>query len=155
MSQYTDETEYSTLVASAADGLYAGYLSWEDIELPEDVDVDWAAFEADVEDKVATIADRRENGTDEGDESDGTAVDELDWQALWAEFGFDTRDAAGCAYASKTQLVAAIQSTAQGYSGDAIATITSAVEDGPLHRVETATEDGATTLRGYVLGDVS
>jgi hypothetical protein len=156
MSQTADEADYSTLVTRAADGLYVGYLSWDDIELPDAVDAEWQAFKADVEQKHEEIAARRDNEDDSDgeDDAEATGIGELDWSALWEEFGFDTRDAAGCRYASKTQLIAAIESTDQGYSGDAMAAITTAVDDGPVHCVETTAHDGTTTLRGYVLGDV-
>lgn len=70
---------------------------------------------------------------------------EIDWAALWDEFGFDSPDAAGTTFASDTQLVAAVQSTVQSPAGDARGHIRQGVDDGVL--IPRYTDGG--TLRGY------
>lgn len=69
----------------------------------------------------------------------------VDWAALWEEFGFDTPDAAGNEFVSDTALVAALQSTDQPLAGDAEGHIDEAVDDGVLVK----RYDDAGTLRGY------
>ncbi|NLV14387.1 hypothetical protein [Haloarcula argentinensis] len=79
-----------------------------------------------------------------GEATDDSAAD-VDWAALWDEFGFDTPDAAGNKMASDTQLEAALQATEQSIAGDSEGHINEAVADGSL--VKCRAEDG--TLRGY------
>ena len=80
----------------------------------------------------------------DGDQTTDSAT-EIDWAALWDEFGFDSPDAARNKLASDTQLVAAVQSTEQSPAGDATGHISQAVASGIL--VECTTEGG--TLHGY------
>jgi hypothetical protein len=84
------------------------------------------------------------NETTEQRAIDGDATD-VDWAALWEEFGFGTPDAAGNKCASDTQLEATLQSTDQSPAGDAIGHISQAVASGTL--VKCQTKGG--TLRGY------
>jgi len=80
----------------------------------------------------------------DGEATDDSATD-VDWAALWDEFGFDTPDAAGNKCASPTQLEAALQSTEQSIAGDPEGHINQAVAGGIL--VKCRAEGG--TLRGY------
>lgn len=75
-----------------------------------------------------------------------TTASEVDWAALWDEFGFDTPDAAGDQYASDTQLHAAVEASEQGIDGGAESLIQDAVDDGKLRKLEIPA-----TTRGYVL----
>jgi len=75
-----------------------------------------------------------------------TTAAEVDWGALWDEFGFDTPDAAGDEYASDTQLHAAVEASEQGIEGGAESLIQGAVEAGTLQQLEVPA-----TTRGYVL----
>ena len=149
-----ETTDYPTLVTNAAHGLHDGYLSWDDVSLPDSVDVSWADFESDVEDKIKELADRHEQSEpDEETESEPkpTAVDGVDWGALWEEFGFDTEDACGNLYVSATQLTGAVESSEQNINGDASALISQAVDDGTLHKLTTTGRYGEDTQRGFVL----
>jgi len=146
-----DETEYPSLVANAAHGLYEGYLTWADVELPADIDVEWEQFETDVEEKREDIADRREIDGGEServDEQADPSIDGVDWDALWSEFGFDSEDANGDVYASKTQLTAALESFDQNISS-AQTHIQQAVEGEELHKLTGTGEHGETLVRGY------
>lgn len=79
-----------------------------------------------------------------GEATDDSAT-EVDWPALWEEFGFDTPDAAGFKLASDTQLEAALQSTEQSPAGDVTGHISQAVASGIIITCQT----DAGTLRGY------
>ena len=89
------------------------------------------------------------NRTTKQSEPDGGATDdsrtEVDWAALWKEFGFDTPDAAGFKLASDTQLEAALQPTEQSPAGDVTGHISQAVASGAIVKCQT----DAGTLRGY------
>lgn len=78
-------------------------------------------------------------------------ITEVDWSALWDEFGFDTPDAAGTELISQTQLEAALESTRQGSVVDVRNAITAAVDDDTLAAVECQTQAGNQQLRGYHL----
>lgn len=86
--------------------------------------------------------------------SDIINTEDIDWPALWREFGFDTPDAAGCVYASRTQLTAAVESSDQNIAGDAGDHINTAVETGVLKRVTKADEKGTEHLVGYLCPEV-
>jgi hypothetical protein len=82
-------------------------------------------------------------GTDDALPSQATTRD-VDWPALWHEFGFDSEDASGHVYASSLQLETAVAVSDQHIAGDAQSHIDDAVDDGTLH--ELTNPD-----RGYVL----
>ena len=148
-----EETDYPTLVTNAAHGLHEGYLSWDDIEIPDSLDAD--QFEADVEQKIGDLEDRHESVQDssETDDEDNSAPEQsgVNWTALWDEFGFDTEDTHANIYASNTQLVAALECSEQGISGEEGALIRQAVDDGRLHKLTIDGEYGEQIDRGYVL----
>lgn len=76
-----------------------------------------------------------------------TEAENIDWQALWEEFGFDTPDAIDSVIQPETRLVGALESSDQGIGGDAETLISDAVDNGTLKKKETP--KGA--LRGYLL----
>ncbi|RLM32666.1 hypothetical protein DVK01_20560 [Haloarcula sp. Atlit-120R] len=80
----------------------------------------------------------------DGEATDDSATD-VDWAALWDEFGFASPDAAGNKMASDTQLEAALQATEQSPAGDVTGHISQAVASGTLVKCKT----DAGTLRGY------
>jgi hypothetical protein len=85
-------------------------------------------------------------GQDAQHQSKNESATSVDWADLWEEFGFDTPDAAGNKMASRTQLIAALQSTTQDLAGDPLGHINGARAAGKL--VERYSGDEA--LRGYV-----
>lgn len=84
-----------------------------------------------------------------------TSPDEIDWSALWEEFGFDSTDATGNYVISRTQLVPAIETSEQTIAGDPGAIIEDAVRDGPLETNHVADEYGSNHLRGYLFPEVA
>lgn len=87
-----------------------------------------------------------------GDSTESSAADGVDWVALWSAYGFDTPDAIGATYASKTQLVGALQ-TERDVDGDAGAIIEAAAAAGTLHRMTATSDNGADITRGFLLAD--
>jgi len=148
-----EAVDYPTLVTNAAHGLEAGYLTWDDIDIPDSLDVAWDSFEDDVQDKLADLEERHESNASEDEETQTESTpqqtDGVDWAALWEEFGFGSEDANGDIYASKTQLRGAIESSDQGIAGDADSLIKHAVEDGTLHKLKAEGEYGETVERGF------
>ncbi len=81
----------------------------------------------------------------DGEPTDNIATD-VDWDALWDEFGFDSPDAAGNDFVSNTHLSAALESSDQSVTAPA-ARIEAAVNNQILIKRQTA----AGALRGYTL----
>jgi len=91
----------------------------------------------------ATLAEAGDGGQDD--------PDNVDWAALWDEFGFDGPDGAGEAHISKTQLDLALEVTDQAVQGNPVDHISEAVDD----EVLLVWEDSGGSLRGYSLaGDL-
>jgi len=80
-------------------------------------------------------------------DSENAGVENVAWNDLWEEFGFDTVDAVGSRIISKTQLIAAIECSEQGVQGDPLGHIDDAVDSGPL--LKKSSSDGSP--QGYIL----
>lgn len=65
-----------------------------------------------------------------------TQTDEIDWPALFEEFGFDSEDAIGSILISHTQLVGAIGVSEQDIDGTPESNIETALSDGVLRYIE-------------------
>jgi hypothetical protein len=90
----------------------------------------------------------------EGDDNTESSVVEfgqIDWNALWEEFGFDTEDSRGSFVISHTQLEAAIEVSEQDITIDGTSVIQQAVEDDILIEDHTTDQNGTQQRRGYVL----
>lgn len=95
-------------------------------------------------------ADDDQEADDAADDSDDRSVD---WEALWKEFGFDSPDACGNHFASKTQLLAALECTEENCpAGEDV--IKRGVRDGPLKKLQKANGNGELSTRGYALPEV-
>jgi hypothetical protein len=79
----------------------------------------------------------------------------VDWQDLWAEFGFDSPDAAGVVVAPRTKLRTALEATEQDFDGTPLDAIATAVDQGELREDIARGHDGQELLRGYLLPEVS
>lgn len=141
----TDRVGYEEMVARAAEYLREGLCEISQIKPKEYHEASDEQFLDDVKERL-----EQTTSTDEDQEtvkeSDAQTVD---WDALWAEFGFDEPDALGNEYISNTQLTAALECTSQACpsGGDVIG---EAVEDGELQRLTIAGTDGEMGTRGFV-----
>ena len=145
-----DPEVYSRRVDTAARLLDDGTASLEELTLPDELaefDVDYDAFEADVEAKLDTISDDDDAAAGAGTVVEATA--DIDWGALFQEFGFHTVDANGNWAVPRTTLLEAIDVSEQGIQGDARAHVETAVERGILEPVHLNEDGGTTVLQGY------
>jgi len=111
-----------------------------------------------IRDAVEAELERRQsnNGSvvqepDDEPEATVTSADGVNWPALWAEFGFDTEDAAGKRAKSATKVREAVRVTEQPVTGDAGQIVSDAVENRTLRKVTAETEGGELILKGYIL----
>lgn len=154
------EYAYLDAVQDAAVWVETGQWAQEDIVLPEDFDEAGVDLEAFVED-IETVREEHQDSLESTDaatqepDDDHYEVGDIDWAALWEEFGFETPDAVGSRVASTTQLMAAIDVSDQGIPGDPAAHIQAAVDADLLHEVYAESDDAGRTLRGYVLPGVN
>jgi hypothetical protein len=132
-----DRVGYEELVRRASDLVDSGEMAIEQIA-PKDY------HDKDVDTFRAHVRERLDGANSTTDDEDVTSVD---WVALWEEYGFDSPDAAGNEFVSKTQLTGAIAASDQGVAGDPLGHVEEAVDDGLLRKLTTATG----TTRGYVL----
>lgn len=83
-----------------------------------------------------------------------TNPQEVDWAALWEEFGFDTPNAIGSIVISKTQLTGAIESSDQNISLSTDDAIDWATEHDILLKKEIRGWEGEMQLRGFILKEM-
>jgi len=83
-----------------------------------------------------------------------TETHDIDWPALWREFGFHTPDSVGARYASRTQLRGAIEGSDQQIEGEPQAHIEQAVSAGALQPVRRTDECGGTHVAGWICVEV-
>lgn len=76
---------------------------------------------------------------------------EVDWEAIWDEFGFHGADAAGVIAVSQNKLRTAL-ALSEHARGDPEALLQSAVESDALNAVYVDGDAGGQLLRGYSLG---
>lgn len=81
-----------------------------------------------------------------------TDADQIDWGALWEEFGFDTPDADGSMAISETQLTLALEASEQDIGGTYRQHVRDAVEAGTLAvKTRTAADSAAGNVTlGYI-----
>jgi hypothetical protein len=126
---------YDDHVAQAASMVKDGSISLEHLNVPSSLDADAEVFRNDIRDVLAQ------------NECQAVTTENVDWQALWREFGFHTPDAHGTVIVSKTQLKEALRVSDQHTEGSLDSKIDGALQDEILVRNWV---DGD-TLRGYIL----
>lgn len=147
--------DYETIVRNAAHMVHDGVIGLDDVCIPGYIeDNDWSAdfTDEEIREDVAEMLASVEKKTEKTQTIGAGGYDDIDWSALWSEFGFDTPDAVGFAGASHAQLALALSCTTQNVSINPETAITSAVEDGILDEVEATTPNGRTVRQGFRLG---
>lgn len=144
------------LVEKGAGLVHDGHMEVEDLEIPTRVkeapgEVEFTAEE--LRDAVREFLDEHTPSPEqdsEDDEPDHPVTDGIDWQALWEEFGFDTKGPHGTFFANPIQLSLALEVSDQAH-GNPDELIEHAVEKEILVRVTADGPMGGTNTRGYAL----
>jgi hypothetical protein len=149
MSEAAADVEY--YVKYGADVVTDGKQSIEELTAPADIDMTDADFQERVAAELESAVIVDDEPDDEGQPKSITRAGEVDWQALWAEFGFDSPDAHGNESVGRTKLREALQVSEQPIAADSQALIDSALSDGILHESTlSAGEDSGTVVAGYI-----
>lgn len=80
-----------------------------------------------------------------------TNVEDIDWPALWAEFGFDTPGPDGKRAKAPLKVKTAIEVSEQRIAGNPQTIIDHAIQSGILQQVETLGTTGEPITAGYRL----
>lgn len=150
-----ERTRYEEIVRNAAWLVHDGVVSMDDVAVPttyqEDPDAPDVAddeLREDVREYMPKV-EAADPKTKQNERKEQQSASELDWGALWEEFGFGEPDAVGFCGASLTQLQLAIDATNQGVNVAPEVAITEAVENGEIVSVETAADVDTVATRGY------
>lgn len=156
MSEAEEElTRYEQLVREGAWYVHDGLYPIDELEVPQRIheaddqpDVTDEEFRDDIREymeKVEVADPKTKNNERDAQQS----ISELDWAALWDEFGFGEPDAVGFRGASLTQLRLAIDATDQGVNVAPEVAINDAVDRGEIVPVKTPADEGTVATRGY------
>lgn len=152
MSTTIDNTA-ETLVEHGAYLVHAGHMDVDALVVPDREEYDDLALtDAELREAVQErLEDLADDGEEDEDDADPTAPADVDWPALWSEFGFESPNANGDVIAHHPQLVAAVESSDQEIARDADAVIDEGVRQGEIVPDATTDTDGERHVRGYVL----
>lgn len=81
-----------------------------------------------------------------------TRTENIDWRALFEEFGLHIPDAVGDLAASKTRVHLALEVSDQQIAGEPASHVRTAVENGTLIEETVQSHEGTTVTQGYRLG---
>lgn len=150
MSEAGADVEY--YVEYGAEVVTDGEQSLEELTAPADVDMTDADFQERVAAELESAVIVDDGLADESQPESITHAGAVEWQSLWAEFGFDSPDAHGNESVGRTKLREALQVSEQPINADSQALIDSALSDGMLHEITlSAGEDSGTVVAGYIL----